>query len=143
MRRFNIFLSPQFVFRLLKKLDFADMSFSLYFMGYADPNDVPVDPVQRQIWALSQPATVELTQFGAACARAVRVCSNWGTENDAAQAYHNGNSEPRGFGSFVQQNRQNIHVQATSASPCPTCTRRVRASNSWASTLSNDPTMAR
>jgi len=70
---------------LLKKLDFADMSFSLYFMGYADPNDVPVDPVQRQIWALSQPATVELTH-------------NWGTENDAAQAYHNGNSEPRGFG---------------------------------------------
>jgi hypothetical protein len=131
------------LFRLLKKLDFADMSFSLYFMGYADPNDVPVDPVQRQIWALSQPATVELTQFGAVCVRATHFCSNWGTENDAAQAYHNGNSEPRGFGLFVPKKNDSIHVQATLASPCPMCTRRVRALNSWASSLSNDPTTAR
>lgn len=25
-------------------------------------------------------------------------CSNWGTEVDENQAYHNGNSDPRGFG---------------------------------------------
>lgn len=24
--------------------------------------------------------------------------SNWGTENDAEQKYHNGNTDPRGFG---------------------------------------------
>lgn len=24
--------------------------------------------------------------------------SNWGTENDENQSYHNGNSDPRGFG---------------------------------------------
>lgn len=27
-------------------------------------------------------------------------CSNWGTENDPEQSYHNGNSDPRGFGKF-------------------------------------------
>lgn len=25
-------------------------------------------------------------------------CSNWGTESDPDSKYHNGNSEPRGFG---------------------------------------------
>lgn len=25
-------------------------------------------------------------------------CSNWGTESDAGQKYHDGNSDPRGFG---------------------------------------------
>lgn len=28
-------------------------------------------------------------------------CSNWGTENDPEQSYHNGNSDPRGFGKLV------------------------------------------
>lgn len=25
-------------------------------------------------------------------------CSNWGSEDEAEQKYHNGNSDPRGFG---------------------------------------------
>lgn len=28
-------------------------------------------------------------------------CSNWGTENDAEFKYHNGNSDPRGYGKTV------------------------------------------
>ena len=26
------------------------------------------------------------------------LSSNWGTENDPEQKYHNGNTDPRGFG---------------------------------------------
>lgn len=31
-----------------------------------------------------------------------RLFSNWGSESDESQSYHNGNSDPRGFGKFVQ-----------------------------------------
>jgi lactoylglutathione lyase len=32
---------------LLAKLDFPDMSFTLYFLGYEDPADIPEDPRER------------------------------------------------------------------------------------------------
>ena len=32
---------------LMCKLDFPEMSFSLYFLGYEDPKDIPEDPKQR------------------------------------------------------------------------------------------------
>ncbi|PSC70835.1 glyoxalase I [Micractinium conductrix] len=71
---------------LLAKLDFADMKFTLYFLGYYKPEDVPEDPVERAKWMFGLPATLELTH-------------NWGTESDPEfKGYHNGNSEPRGFG---------------------------------------------
>lgn len=70
---------------LLVKLDFPEAKFSLYFMGYEDPADVPADSAARKVWAMSRKATVELTH-------------NWGTEIDDTQSYHNGNSDPRGFG---------------------------------------------
>ena len=71
---------------LLVKLDFEEAKFSLYFMGYEDSSNVPTDPTERKVWAMSQKATVELTH-------------NWGTENDSTQSYHNGNeSDSRGFG---------------------------------------------
>ncbi|XP_058107957.1 lactoylglutathione lyase-like isoform X4 [Magnolia sinica] len=71
---------------LLKRLDFPEMKFSLYFMGYENPISAPTDPVQRTVWTFSQKATIELTH-------------NWGTESDPDfKGYHNGNSEPRGFG---------------------------------------------
>jgi len=69
---------------LLDRFDFDDMAFSLYFLGYpTDP--VPTDPKTRAKWIFDQPALLELTH-------------NHGTEADADALYHNGNSEPRGFG---------------------------------------------
>jgi lactoylglutathione lyase len=71
---------------LLKRLDFADMKFSLYFMGYENIAAAPTDPVERTVWNFGRKATIELTH-------------NWGTEsNPEFKGYHNGNSEPRGFG---------------------------------------------
>lgn len=69
---------------LLDRYDFPDMKFSLYFMGYPD-GPVPDEPAERVQWVFEQPALMELTH-------------NWGTENEAEFAYHNGNAEPRGFG---------------------------------------------
>ncbi|XP_057954506.1 lactoylglutathione lyase isoform X2 [Malania oleifera] len=71
---------------LLKRLDFPMMKFSLYFMGYEDPKSAPSSSVERTTWTFGQKATIELTH-------------NWGTESDPEfKGYHNGNSEPRGFG---------------------------------------------
>ncbi|XP_077225900.1 lactoylglutathione lyase family protein / glyoxalase I family protein isoform X2 [Tasmannia lanceolata] len=71
---------------LLKRLDFPESKFSLYFMGYENPASIPTDPTQRTVWTFGQKATIELTH-------------NWGTESDPDfKGYHNGNSEPRGFG---------------------------------------------
>ncbi|XP_073529389.1 lactoylglutathione lyase-like [Phyllobates terribilis] len=69
---------------LLQKLDFPSMKFSLYFVGYEDKKDIPEDIKERTAWTFSRKATLELTH-------------NWGTENDE-KPYHNGNSDPRGFG---------------------------------------------
>ncbi|KAL8214327.1 hypothetical protein R6Q57_003776 [Mikania cordata] len=70
---------------LLKRLDFPDMKFSLYFMGYEDTSSAPKDPIERTEWTFGRKATIELTH-------------NWGTEDDPNfEAYHNGNSDPRGF----------------------------------------------
>ena len=72
---------------LLDRYDFEGMQFSLYFMGYLAPGEsIPSDKGERAQWVFGRPALIELTH-------------NWGTESDAAFAgYHNGNSDPRGFG---------------------------------------------
>jgi len=70
---------------LLLKLDFPEMEFSLYFMGYEKPEDVPTDPKERAKFCFSRRATLELTH-------------NYGSETKDGQVYHNGNSDPRGFG---------------------------------------------
>lgn len=48
--------------KLLQKLDFPAMKFSLYFMGYEDAVKGDLGSVERTEWALSRKATVELTQ---------------------------------------------------------------------------------
>jgi|TARA_B100000902_G_C27257247_1_gene888576 lactoylglutathione lyase len=72
---------------LIKQLDFPAMEFTLYFLGYLREEDEPVpsDPVKRAEYAFSQKAMLELTH-------------NYGTEDDDSFSYHDGNSDPRGFG---------------------------------------------
>jgi len=72
---------------ILKKLDFPDFKFSLYFLAYLRDGDdpVPENNQDRFAYTLSQKAVLELTH-------------NWGTENDENFSHHDGNSDPRGFG---------------------------------------------
>ncbi|KAK7104832.1 lactoylglutathione lyase-like [Littorina saxatilis] len=71
---------------LLKKYDFPPMMFSVYFMGYADPASIPKGDKERVKFCFTTPGTIELTH-------------NWGTELlQEGNVYHNGNTDPRGFG---------------------------------------------
>lgn len=72
----------------LNRFDFPEMKFSLYFMAYLRPEDgpIPEEKAARAEFTFRQKAAIELTH-------------NHGSEIDASFAgYHNGNSEPRGFG---------------------------------------------
>jgi lactoylglutathione lyase len=72
--------------RLLRKLDFPEMKFSLYFLAHLDENDaVPEQPAARNNFVFSQRGVLELTH-------------NWGTESDPEFRYHDGNAQPQGFG---------------------------------------------
>ena len=72
-------------FTVVDHKDFPDAKFSLTFLALVDRAQVPTDPEARQRWRKSTPGILELTH-------------NHGTENDAGFSYHNGNSDPRGFG---------------------------------------------
>lgn len=48
---------------LLQKYDFPEAKFSLYFMGYENPADIPKPNAERSRWAMSRKATLELTQW--------------------------------------------------------------------------------
>jgi lactoylglutathione lyase len=74
--------------RLLRKLDFPDMKFTLYFLGMVadhEAQQIPDADDKRTTWVFEQKAMLELTH-------------NWGTENDPDFGYHNGNDQPQGFG---------------------------------------------
>lgn len=73
---------------LIRKLEVPAGRFTLYFLGLPDAaalDAMPEDDRARTAWLFAQPALLELTH-------------NWGTEDDLAARYHDGNSEPRGFG---------------------------------------------
>ncbi|WP_203299775.1 lactoylglutathione lyase [Marinobacter sediminum] len=74
--------------RLVRKLDFPEMKFTLYFLGYLDErqaSQVPADDDHRTTFTFGREAMLELTH-------------NWGTEDDNDFSYHSGNEEPQGFG---------------------------------------------
>ncbi|WP_338524529.1 lactoylglutathione lyase [Pseudomonas batumici] len=72
-------------FSLVEKRDFPEAEFSLYFLALVDKARIPADAAERTQWMKSIPGILELTH-------------NHGTENDPDFAYHNGNTDPRGFG---------------------------------------------
>jgi lactoylglutathione lyase len=47
---------------LLEKLDFPEMKFSLYFMGYEDLSEAPQERSKHLQWTFTRKATLELTQ---------------------------------------------------------------------------------
>ncbi|PRP86645.1 hypothetical protein PROFUN_05124 [Planoprotostelium fungivorum] len=63
---------------VIHKIDFQEAKFSLYFLAYETEEN------KGKHWT-SRPGILELTH-------------NWGTEKDEAFHYHNGNTEPKGFG---------------------------------------------
>ena len=72
--------------RLLRKLDFPEMKFSLYFLQRPiDGETVPEDAGERTAWTFAQRGLLELTH-------------NWGTELEPDFRYHDGNAQPQGFG---------------------------------------------
>ena len=74
---------------LYQRVDFAEMSFSLYFLGYPTNHadkPLPTEAADRSRLTFRQSALLELTH-------------NWGTESDQTfEGYHSGNADPRGFG---------------------------------------------
>ena len=80
------FYTRVFGMQVVRRLDFEEMQFSLYFLAKLEAGDeVPEDDGQRTVWTFSQKGLLELTH-------------NWGTEAQDDFAYHDGNAEPQGFG---------------------------------------------
>ena len=68
---------------LMRSRENPDAGFSLYFLGYG-PSE-PKEPIEGVNLLAEREGLLELTW-------------NHGTEKDASFSYHDGNSEPQGFG---------------------------------------------
>jgi len=80
------FYTRVFGMQVLRRLDFEEMQFSLYFLARPEAGErVPEETAERTVWTFSQRGVLELTH-------------NWGTEDQQDFAYHDGNAEPQGFG---------------------------------------------
>lgn len=80
------FYTKVFGMQVLRRLDFEDMQFSLYFLARPEASEtVPEQAGERTVWTFSQRGVLELTH-------------NWGTEEQEGRVYHDGNTEPQGFG---------------------------------------------
>ncbi|HEX4842106.1 MAG TPA: lactoylglutathione lyase [Limnobacter sp.] len=80
------FYEHVFGMTLLRKVDFPEMAFSLYFLAKLNPDETPpTDESERTVWTFSQRGVLELTH-------------NWGTESNPEHHYHDGNAQPQGFG---------------------------------------------
>lgn len=72
--------------KLLRTVEFPEWKFSLYFLGYLpDSNLIPSTDSEKSAFVAGREGILELTH-------------NWGTEAEEKTPYHNGNTEPRGFG---------------------------------------------
>lgn len=72
--------------KLLRSVDFPDWKFSLYFLAYLpEGTNIPEDELKKSAFTARREGVLELTH-------------NWGTEEQEKTPYHNGNTEPRGFG---------------------------------------------
>ncbi len=112
------FYTRVFGMRVLRKLDFAEMKFSLYFLHRAQAGEAapPDDEGERTAWTFAQRGILELTH-------------NWGTE---AQADFKSTTATR-----------SRRASATSASRCPTSTPRSAGSTRTSSPTSSGPSRAR
>lgn len=81
------FYSTVLGMRLLRKLDFNEWKFSLYFLGMVrDLSDIPTGDDGK------------LSHFVAQRSGILELTHNHGTESNPETPYHNGNTDPRGFG---------------------------------------------
>ena len=73
-------------FALIDQRDFPEAEFSLYFLALLPAGTtIPDGDDARRLWMAGLPGVLELTH-------------NHGTENQDGKVYHDGNSDPRGFG---------------------------------------------